>query len=208
MIGVNVYVFIQQIAASNPEAFITTYAFVPSLVNLSDFSTFAPFLTSLFLHGSFFHLFANMMFLWVFGDNIESFYGKAKYLIIYFLSGFAGSFVQYMLNPTSSIPMLGASGAVSGILGAYFVSHPHSKIRTLFPILFYFTIIEIPAVVYLFYWFALQVFSGIAGFSSIQADVGGVAFFAHIGGFVTGVIFAKIFGSKDKRGIIEAEIVG
>ena len=207
MIGLNIYVFMQQLAAPDLDAFILQFAFIPGRVSIMDPTTLLPFITSMFLHGSFFHLASNMLFLWVFGDNIEGYYGKVRYLIIFLVSGMVGSLLQFALNPGSTIPMLGASGAISGILGAYYISHPHSKVKTLLPIFLFLTVVEIPAVIYLFYWFAIQVFSGLWGLGGIQNETGGVAFFAHIGGFVTGIILAKVFGNRDKNGVIDAEIV-
>lgn len=204
-IAVNVYVFFKEISFPDPEAFIRAYSLIPSNVNFSNIDSLIPFITAMFLHGGFLHIISNMWFLWIFGDNVESFFGKFFYPFVYIGSGLAGNFLQYFLYPTSTIPMLGASGAVSGILGAYYVLYPHSRIKTILPIFFFITVAEIPAVIYLFYWFFIQLFSGVASVGiSTQS---GVAFWAHVGGFVTGFMLAKMFTNEKGKGYIEGEIV-
>ena len=192
IIAVTVLVFIQQLLVPNQEAFIQAYALVPAFVNFSNFETFFPFVTAMFLHGGFLHIISNMWFLWVFGDNVEGHFGWFFFPIVYFLSGIAGNFLQYILMPNSPIPMLGASGAVAGVLGAYYVTFSHSKIKTLVPYFGFASIIEIPAPFMLGYWFILQVISGAVSLP-FMGESGGVAFFAHVGGFLTGVAFAKIY---------------
>lgn len=186
------------------EGFINTYALIPSLVDFTNTDTLLPFITSLFLHAGLLHIGSNMLFLWVFGDNIEAHFGKLWYLMIYFVSGIAGGLLQYVLSPESSIPMLGASGAVSGILGAYYVSHPHAKIKSLVFIFFFITVLRVPASLYILYWFALQVLSGVVSLGE-TSDIGGVAFWAHVGGFVAGVVLAKIGHKEYHEGVIEGE---
>lgn len=204
IIGANVIVFLQTFFVLNPNSVIAQYSLTPSLVNFSSFSTLVPFVTSLFLHGGFLHIISNMWFLWIFGDNVEDEFGRWKYLVIYFGAGLAGNLLQYWLDPTSTIPILGASGAISGILAAYFVSFPHAEVKSLVPIFFLLTIIEIPAWIYILYWFGLQVFSGFSSLTSVQS--GGVAFWAHVGGFVIGIILAKLLAPRNKE-YIEGEIV-
>jgi membrane associated rhomboid family serine protease len=208
IIGINIYVFIQMLLSGNIDAFIGNFALIPANIDFSNISTLYPFITHMFLHGGFFHIISNMLFLWVFGDNIEGHYGRLWYLIIYFISGIAGALLQFIFSPHSMIPMLGASGAISGILGAYYISHPHSKIKSLFPIFFFITFIEIPSGLYIIYWFVLQLFSGITSLGSITDQTGGVAVWAHIGGFIAGVLLAKILPEQNNDGIIEGEIVG
>lgn len=205
ILGLNVFIFFQMLISPNLNAFISQYALIPSKIDFSNLNTLYPFITHMFLHGGFFHLISNMLFLWVFGDNIESHFGKIGYLIIYFVSGLSGALIQFLLSPGSTIPMLGASGAVSGILGAYYVSHPHSKVKSLFPIFFFITIVEIPAGIYIIYWFVLQLFSGVASLGQISQQTGGVAFWAHIGGFIAGVVLAKTLHGKSEDGVIEGE---
>lgn len=194
-IGLNVLAFYLQITALNPEAFIYKYALVPSEIDFSNFATLYPFVTSMFLHGGFLHIGSNMLFLWVFGDNVEGHLPPFVYLFLYLGAGIVGSLAQYFMDPTSTIPMLGASGAVAGALGAYFTLFPHHKIKTLVILPIFITIIEISAVFMLGYWILLQLISG-AGSVGLPADQGGVAYFAHIGGFAFGYIFAKIFAKR------------
>ncbi len=187
-----VYIFYLQLTAPSQDAFILQYALIPSQINFNDFSTLLPFVSAIFLHGGFLHILSNMWFLWVFGDNIEGHFGFILFFILYFLSGIVGNVTQYFLMPASQIPMLGASGAVAGVLGAYFILFPHSRIKTLVPIAFILTTVNIPAAFMLGYWFVLQILSGAASLPFMN-DQGGIAFWAHVGGFVTGVIMANVF---------------
>lgn len=200
LILVTVFIFFQQATAFDPEAFIYTYSLIPSRVDLNNFSSLMPFVTAIFLHGGLLHIVSNMWFLWVFGDNVEGHINSFFYIILYFVSGIIGNIVQYLFMPNSPIPMLGASGAVAGILGAYFVLFPHAHIKTFFPIVFFITIVQIPATLMLGYWFVLQIISGAS--SLPFSESGGIAFWAHAGGFVTGVIFAKLL---QKEGKVEYE---
>jgi membrane associated rhomboid family serine protease len=206
IIAVNIFVFYLQTMSADQTKFILRYALTPSDVNLTDPRTLTPFITSMFLHGGFFHILSNMWFLWVFGDNIEAHLGRLKYIMLFFISGVAGSIAQYMVVSQSSIPMLGASGAVSGILGSYVVLFPGSRIKTVMVLFFYITIIEIPALIYIFYWFIIQLFQGFLSLPLVF-QTGGVAFFAHIAGFLTGFYMTKKI-SREKNGIIDGEIIG
>ncbi len=187
LIALNVVVFLLELSSPNPDAFIQQYSLIPKLVNFSDTSTLLPFVTAMFLHGGFLHIASNMLFLWVFGDNIEGYFGAIFFLFLYLVSGIVGNLVQYILMPGSLIPMLGASGAIAGVLGSYFLLFPHSKIKTLLPIFFFITFVDIPATFMIGYWFFLQIISGVTSLSA-AADSGGIAFFAHIGGFATGIV--------------------
>ncbi len=207
IIAANIYVFYQQLIAPSEEAFILKYALIPSNVSFSDPLSLTPFVTSMFLHGGFFHILSNMWFLWIFGDNVEAHIGKIKYFILYFAAGIVGNLAQFILTPASDIPMLGASGAVSGILGSYFILFPGSQIKTFVILFFYITVTEIPAVIYIFYWFIIQLFSGIASLP-ITFATGGIAFWAHVGGFLSGLILTREFRSRRKDEVIEGEIVG
>jgi membrane associated rhomboid family serine protease len=197
-IGINVYVFFLQFTSPNPEALILNYALIPSAINFSDFSTLTPFLTSIFLHGGILHIVSNMWFLWVFGDNVEGYTGWFFYPLIYLLSGIAGNLLQFAFMPDSPIPMLGASGAVAGVLGAYFVLFRKSQIRTFLPVFGFPALINVPATFMLGYWFVLQVISG-AGSLGLPDDMGGVAFWAHVGGFVIGLLFGFALTDKVKQ---------
>jgi len=153
-----------------------------------------PFLTSMFLHGGWMHLIGNMLYLWVFGDNVEDRMGHLRFLVFYILCGVVAGYAHIYTNPNSEIPTVGASGAISGVLGAYFILFPHSRIITLIPIFFFFDLIEVSAFVFLGFWFVLQFFNGIASLgAATYATTGGVAWWAHIGGFIAGVLLSFIF---------------
>lgn len=190
LIAITSYVFFLQITSLDFEAFIFQYALIPSTVNFTNFATLLPFIYSIFLHGGWLHIISNMWFLWIFGDNIEAHLGHIKYLIFYLLCGIAAGLIQYVFNSSSEIPMLGASGAVAGVLGGYLVLYPGHKIDTLIPTFGSFmTRVQIPASVMLIYWFVIQLFSGVGSIG--MQDVGGVAFWAHIGGFAAGWILTR-----------------
>lgn len=192
IIAINIYIFYLQLTAVNADQFVFQYALVPNLIDFSQLESLTPFITSQFLHGGFVHILSNMWFLWIFGDNVEEGIGFLLFPIFYLLAGVAGGFLQYIFIPTSQIPMLGASGAIAGVLGAYYVLFPKHKIDTLIPVFGFPTVVAIPASVMLFYWFFTQAFSGAFSIvSSVQA-LGGVAWFAHIGGFVVGWLIAQL----------------
>lgn len=194
LIIINVFVFFLEIASPDIETFILNYALIPSKVDFGNYFTWLPFITSQFLHAGFVHILSNMWFLKIFGDNVEEKFGSAFYLIIYLFSGAVGGLIQYFSTPDSTIPMLGASGAVAGVLGAYFVFFPRHRIETLVPLGLFMTTINVSAFFMLFYWFIIQLFSG---FGSIAvAQIGGVAFWAHVGGFTTGWLIAKLYNSS------------
>jgi len=197
IIAVNVLVFLLELTVPDPDIFINSFALIPADVNFLNPTTLIPFFTSMFLHAGFVHLLSNMWFLWIFGDNLEADLGKIKFLLFYFLSGFAGGFLQYLLLPNSIIPTLGASGAIAGVLGGYLVFYPQAKIETLVAVFGgYLRRVEISAQIMLAYWFVIQLFSGTAGVVSGQMALGGVAWFAHIGGFVIGWLMAKVLRKK------------
>jgi membrane associated rhomboid family serine protease len=150
---------------------------------------------SMFLHGSLMHIGSNMLYLWIFGDNVEDRLGHGKYLLFYLLCGFGATIAHAIFSPASRIPSIGASGAIAGVLGAYLLLYPHARVMTLIPIFFFITFREIPAVIILGLWFVLQLFSGVGSLGVPDAqDMGGVAWFAHIGGFVLGMILVGVFG--------------
>jgi membrane associated rhomboid family serine protease len=146
--------------------------------------------TSMFLHGSWMHLIGNMWFLWLFGNNIEDSMTRPRFVVFYLACGLAAALLQVVLDPRSTIPMVGASGAISGVMGAYLVLYPRVRVFTLVPLGFFLTSIALPAWVMLIYWGFLQL---VGGFTSISAEGGGVAFWAHVGGFVAGLVLAKLF---------------
>jgi membrane associated rhomboid family serine protease len=153
-----------------------------------------PLLTSMFLHGSWSHVLANMWFLWIFGDNIEDYLGHFDYLVFYLLSGLVAAFAQILLNPSSAIPNVGASGAIAGVLGAYFLLFPRARLLTWFPPIFLF---HVPAWVMLGFWFVYQFLGGAS--SSAYSSTGGIAFWAHVGGFVAGVVIIRVFPERERR---------
>jgi membrane associated rhomboid family serine protease len=151
-------------------------------------------LTSMFLHGSWMHLLGNMWFLWIFGDNIEDSMTRPRFAAFYLLCGLAAAFAQVVTSPASGVPMVGASGAISGVMGAYLVLYPRVRVFTLVPLGFFITTIALPAWVMLVYWLGLQLLSGVA---SSGRTGGGVAFWAHVGGFAAGVVLVKLFARRD-----------
>jgi membrane associated rhomboid family serine protease len=154
-----------------------------------------PLVTSMFLHGGFLHIIGNMLFLWVFGGNVEDKLGRAKYLGFYFICGIGAGLSQVVVNWGSRLPSIGASGAISGVMGAYIVLFPGSRILTLIPLLFFFFTMRIPALIILGYWFIIQFLSGISTLGEISQ--GGVAWWAHIGGFVLGMFL--VWGLRQSR---------
>jgi membrane associated rhomboid family serine protease len=160
-----------------------------------------PFFTSMFLHGGWLHIIANMWTLWIFGDNVEDRMGPVRFVIFFLLCGFAAGIVHWFMNADSTIPAVGASGAIAGVLGAYFVLFPHARVIVMLPVLFFPVFFALPAVTYLGFWALSQVFSGTLSLAQ-PGDVGGVAFWAHAGGFVAGMALHIIFvrrGRADRR---------
>jgi hypothetical protein len=180
----------------NLERFLRAYAFVPvRLFNPALFEVNLLFnvrsaLLSMFFHGGWLHLIGNVWFLWIFGDNVEDVLGHGAYLLFYLGCGGAAALAQAFIAPTSQVPMVGASGAIAGVLGAYLVWFPWARVKTLLFLGIFFTVTELPALVFLVLWFVVQFFSGTLALASAGAAVGGVAFFAHIGGFLAGAIVA------------------
>lgn len=151
------------------------------------------FLSSMFLHGGFLHLAFNMWTLWIFGDNVEDRLGRPRYLLFYLASGCAAGGLQWAVDPASTVPTIGASGAIAGVLGAYLLLYPHSRILTLIPILFYPLFLHIPALLYLAVWFLLQLGSGLLAFGQDSTGAaGGIAWWAHVGGFLAGLLLVKV----------------
>jgi membrane associated rhomboid family serine protease len=174
--------------------FIFTWGLVPAHLMSDPTNNWNTIYSSMFLHGGWFHILSNMWILFIFGDNVEGRMGKMKYLIFYLLSGTAAALLQTYILPSSQVPMIGASGAIAGVLGAYLVLFPRSRVASLVPIFFIFTIIEIPAVIFLIFWFFSQIYSGLF---SLQGGGGsGIAWWAHIGGFAFGLIMSFFFANK------------
>jgi membrane associated rhomboid family serine protease len=158
--------------------------------------SFLPLLTSMFLHASWLHLIGNMWFLWIFGDNIEDYLGHFTYLLFYLVSGFAAAVAHILLNAGSNVPSVGASGAIAGVMGAYFVLYPRARVLMWFPPIFFF---HLPAWLVLGYWFFMQFLSGAATSIVETSESGGIAFWAHVGGFVTGMVLIKVLPERPQR---------
>lgn len=177
-------------------AFIPRRFWIPGYWPQDIMTTFA----SMFLHGSLMHIGSNMLYLWIFGDNIEDRLGHVRYVIFYFLCGIVATLAHAFFNPTSTLPAIGASGAIAGVLGGYLILFPHAQVTTLIPIFMFITIRQVPAVLILGLWFVLQLFSGVGSLGVQDAqDMGGVAYFAHIGGFVAGMGLILVLGGKRPR---------
>jgi membrane associated rhomboid family serine protease len=190
LIALNVYVFYLELSSPNLETFINTYSFIPAHFSPFALDTYRPLFAGIFMHAGFLHIIGNMWFLHLFGDNVEGALGHFRYLIFYLLSGLAASLTQYFLDPGSLIPVLGASGAISGVMGAYLVLFRSHRIRTLIPFGFFWETVDLPSWIFLGYWFVLQLISGAGSLSS--ATSGGIAWFAHVGGFLFGVFAARL----------------
>ena len=195
LIGMNVVVFLHEVSLSNTqlEQFFQLYAVVPQQLTTNWSSEWTTLFTSQFLHGGWWHLISNMIYLWVFGNNIEDRLGHLKYIFFYLTCGALAALCQWFIGINSIIPSLGASGAISGVLGAYLIWFPSARITTLIFLGFFITTINVPALVIIGIFFLQNL---ISGFTSLQtaanmsAETGGVAYWAHLGGFIVGMIFA------------------
>ena len=207
IIGVNALVYMVQIGQGTElDRFIYYYGLVPARYSIPEISAYfsigqqvVAFISFMFLHGGFWHILGNMWSLYIFGDNVEDHLGHLRYLVFYLLCGIASGVSHLLLNLQSNVPTIGASGAIAGVMGAYFILHPSSKILTLIPIIIIPWFVEIPAFVFLGIWFLLQFMN--AAFSGGSA--GGIAWWAHIGGFVFGIVFLKLFRALPQTGLNE-----
>ena len=172
------------------QVFTAQYALIPASFSLSSV------LTSMFLHGGWMHIIGNMLYLWIFGDNIEDQLGHVGFLVFYLAAGAVAAVGQVIINPSSTTPMVGASGAIAGVMGAYFVLYPQSRILTAVIILFYLELVEIPAIFFLGIWFLMQLLSGVGSLGASNAAGGGTAFFAHIGGFLSGLLVGAVLRAR------------
>ncbi len=202
LITLNVLVFLHETSLS-PHAlqrFITTYGMVPVRLWLHPATAWPTIFTSMFMHGGWFHLLSNMWVLFIFGDNVEDRMGSFRYLIFYLLSGVAAALVQAAVLPTSMVPTVGASGAIAGVLGAYMLFFPRGRVLTLVVVFVFITFIEIPAWIFIGIWFLTQLYSGWMALLPYSAHtLGGVAWWAHIGGFTFGILAANLFAQKHHR---------
>lgn len=194
LIVINILVFLYEFSLEpySRNDFIGTFGLVP------DRFHFANVLTSMFLHGGWMHVLGNMWFLWIFGDNIEDILGHGKYLLFYLLCGIGAAMTQVYFSPDSRVPMVGASGAIAGVMGAYMVKFPRSRINTLIFLAFFITTVEVPAWVMLIYWFFIQLISGVGNVGYSQVSQGGTAFLAHVGGFVAGIGLIYLMRPKER----------
>jgi membrane associated rhomboid family serine protease len=166
---------------------------------VSTVERFLPLFTSMFLHGGWLHLGGNMLYLWIFGDNVEDDLGHVRFLVFYLACGLAAALTQIYIHPTSKIPMVGASGAVAGVLGGYLLLFPQARVLALIPILFFFQIVELPAALFLVFWFLMQFFNGAIAITGSPYLTGGVAWWAHIGGFIGGVALAFLIPKRQRK---------
>lgn len=207
IIVVNIFVFGFQLTLSESalQSFIIQWGIIPGVITnpgkyptsiLAQTSGPVGIVTSLFIHVGWVHLIGNMLYLFIFGDNVEDILGHGKYVLFYLSCGIAASFAHVISNPTSHIPTVGASGAVAGVLGAYFVNFPRSRVLALIPIGVFLPVVEVPSIIFLFLWFVTNLLSGVASLG-VQAQ-GGVAWWAHIGGFVVGMMLS-VFWRRTRR---------
>ena len=193
LIAANVLVFLLEMAGG--DAWIERWAFVPRRFIFDPVGDFPTVFTAMFMHAGWLHLGSNMLYLWIFGDNVEDRFGRVKYLIFYFLCGLAATFAQLVFNMDSNIPNLGASGAVAGVLGAYILLFPGRQIRVLLGN----SVGSVSALIVIGMWIILQFFSGVASITSTAADTGGVAFVAHVGGFLAGFLLTFLLRGSQPR---------
>lgn len=195
LVVVNAFVFLYELSLGTAiNEFMYTFGLVPA-----EF-TWPTVLTSMFLHGGFLHVAGNMLYLWIFGDNVEDRMGHGRFLTFYLICGIAAALAQTITVPDSTVPMVGASGAIAGVMGAYFILYPHSRIVTLVTLLFFWQIMEIPAIVFLGIWFLMQFLSGVGSIASApHAPGGGIAFWAHVAGFAAGAIGVFLFRRPERQ---------
>ncbi|NOY76939.1 MAG: rhomboid family intramembrane serine protease [Calditrichaeota bacterium] len=211
IIMVNVWAFFIEVSLGPAiQNFLQVYGFVPAHFTHPAafgmdpfFGRIIPIFTAMFLHGGWLHIIGNMWFLWIFGDNVEDAMGHGRYLIFYLLCGVAATMTQYAVNPASTIPNIGASGAIAGVMAAYLLMYPRAKILTLLIIIIFIDIIEIPAFIFILFWFALQLVYGLVALPAAHMATGGVAYFAHIGGFATGLILVWFFKEKRRPAFVD-----
>jgi membrane associated rhomboid family serine protease len=201
LIVTNVIVFLYQALLSpDVEQFVMTWGAVPAYITdpASYPMSFVTLFTSMFLHGGWMHLIGNMLYLWIFGDNVEDALGHGKYLVFYLAAGLLAGLAQVFAAPTATIAAVGASGAIAGVLAVYLVQYPDAPVRVLVPGFFFARVVRMPAVIVLGLWFVVQMFNGVLSLGTAAVATGGVAWFAHIGGFLVGL--AVGFVQRSKRG--------
>ncbi len=196
LIAVNMVVFFYEVSLGKGiEQLVATAGVTPYNIVHVGLPAYPTLLTSMFLHGGWGHVLGNMLYLWIFGDNIEDFLGKIRFLIFYLVCGFGASFAHILTQMNSQVPSIGASGAISGILGAYILLYPRAKVLTVIPLGYFIRLVRLPAVVVLGFWILIQLASGMASLPG-AGQRGGVAWFAHIGGFIAGLALVRLFGGR------------
>jgi len=197
-VAISIYTYTLSLPAL--EDFFNRFALTPSLV--LNGQNLLSFLTSMFLHAGLGHLLGNMLFLHIFGDNLEDYLGHFRYLLFYLACGLAADFAQIFVDPTSTIPQVGASGAIAGVMGAYLLLYPQHRIDILFSFGWWYEQATLPAWTMLFYWFLAQLLTGVGSLGMVEE--GGVAYFAHLGGFLAGMILVKLMGGRKRAAELEA----
>ncbi len=201
LIAANLAVFFYELSLGpHLDAFFSQYGLIPSRYfeavasGAHPITRYIPFFTSMFIHGGWLHIIGNMWFLFIFGDNVEDRFGHVRYFLFFILSGLAAAVLQTFLSASSPVPTIGASGAISGVLGAYLIMFPRAKVVTLIPVFFIIDIIDISAMVFIGFWFLMQFFSGLQ--SAGLESSGGIAWWAHVGGFLAGILMVPIFRKR------------
>jgi membrane associated rhomboid family serine protease len=198
LVAINILAFLYEsgLDERSLEVFLATYGMIPAAFSWRDVAT------SMFLHGGWMHLGGNMLSLWIFGDNVEDRLGHGRYILFYLLCGTLAALAHVWADPSSPIPTIGASGAIAGVMGGYFVLYPHSRVITLIPIFVFIQIVEVPAVVFLGLWFFLQLVSGVGSLAASASEpAGGIAFWAHVGGFAVGALLVKLLARPERAQI-------
>jgi membrane associated rhomboid family serine protease len=195
---VNIIVFLYELAlGAQLHNFVVQYGATPFYIfHPTGFSSYATLFSSMFIHANLMHIFGNMLFLWIFADNVEDRLGHIKFVFFYFICGISGALLHSVIEPNSTIPMIGASGAISGVLGAYVILYPKAKILALIPLGFFLRLTYLPSIIFLGIWFLYQFLFGV---TSLGARGGGVAYFAHIGGFIAGILLALPFRKRKRN---------
>ena len=193
LIALNVLVFLLELSAG--DTFIQQWAFVPNRFSANPTAETPTVFTAMFMHGGWLHLGGNMLYLWIFGDNVEDEFGRVKFIVFYLLCGIAATFAQYYFTPQSKLPNVGASGAIAGVLGSYILMFPRAPVN----VLIYNRVVTMPAMVVLGLWIVLQLFSGVGliATTSSTTEAGGVAYAAHVGGFITGLLLTVLFRPRN-----------
>jgi membrane associated rhomboid family serine protease len=192
IIGVNAIIFILELI--NGEAFIIRWSFIPS--EIVSGRNLVTILTAIFMHGGWLHIVGNMIYLWAFGPEVEDVMGRVRYLVFYLLGGLLASLAQVAINPSSTVPSLGASGAIAAVMGAFLIIFPHDRIRTVVFLGWFVTVTLIPAIILIGLWFLIQLFSEVG--AVVQRQTGGIAYMAHVGGFVFGMALARLFKPRHR----------